>query len=74
MASIVFRVRLVSGDQIDLTYEDPELSDETQLIEQAVAALAQDSGLLRCRHGGRLNVLYGRGVATLEVAPRGAVL
>jgi hypothetical protein len=74
MASIVLRVRLVSGDQIDLTYEDPELGDEAQLIEQAVAALAQDSGLLRCRHGKRLNVLYGRGVATLEVAPRGAVL
>jgi hypothetical protein len=74
MASIVLRVRLVSGDQIDLTYEDPELGDEAQLIEQAVAALAQDSGLLRCRHGNRLNVLYGRGVATLEVAPRGAVL
>ena len=74
MASIVLRVRLVGGDQIDLTYEEPEIGDEAQLIEQAVAALAQDSGVLRCRHGNRLNVLFGRGVATLEVAPRGAVL
>jgi hypothetical protein len=30
--------------------------------------------VLRCRHGGRLLVLYSRGVATLEAAPRGAVL
>jgi len=29
---------------------------------------------MRRRHGERLVVLYGRGVATLEVAPRGAVL
>jgi hypothetical protein len=25
-------------------------------------------------HGGRLVVLYGRGIATLEVAPRGAIV
>jgi hypothetical protein len=30
--------------------------------------------VLRTRHGGRLMVLYGRGVAAVEVAPRGAVL
>ena len=28
----------------------------------------------RRRHGDRLLILYGRGVAALEVAPRGAVL
>jgi hypothetical protein len=32
------------------------------------------SGVLRCRHGERLVVLYARGVAAVEVAPRGAVL
>ncbi len=31
-------------------------------------------GTLRCQHGDRLIVLYGRGVATVEIAPRGAVL
>jgi hypothetical protein len=43
------------------------------IIEQVIAALAQDSGVLR-KHGDRLVVLYGRGVAAVEVAPRGAVL
>ncbi len=74
MASIVLRVRLVSGDHIDLTYEDPDLADEAAVVDQAVATLAPDSGVLRCRHGDRLTVLYGRGVAALEVSPRGAVL
>jgi len=32
------------------------------------------SGVLRCRHGDRDLVLYARGVAAIEVAPRGAVL
>jgi hypothetical protein len=30
--------------------------------------------VLRCKHGDRLVVLYGRGVAAIEVAPRGAVV
>ena len=36
--------------------------------------IGSDSGALRCRHGDRLVVLYARGVAAVEVAPRGAVL
>jgi hypothetical protein len=43
-------------------------------VERVISTLAEDNGVLRCRHGGRLIVLYGRGVATVEVAPRGAVL
>ena len=46
--------------------------DET--VDRVIATLAEDNGVLRCRHGDRLVVLYGRGIATLEVAPRGAVL
>jgi len=30
--------------------------------------------VLRSVHGGRLMVIYARGVAAIEVAPRGAVL
>jgi len=30
--------------------------------------------VLRSRHGDRLMVLYGRGVAAVEVAPRGAIV
>ena len=42
--------------------------------DHVVTALTEDPGVLRCRHGNRLVVLYARGVAAVEVAPRGAVL
>lgn len=74
MAEIVLRVRLTTGDHLDVTYEDPDAADETDVIEHALVALAASDGVLRCRHGERLMVLYSRGVAALEVAPRGAVL
>jgi hypothetical protein len=73
MTEIVLRVRLIGGEHLDVTYkEDGGTSDE--IVDRAVSALAEDNGLLRCRHGDRLIVLYGRGIATIEVAPRGAVL
>ena len=71
---IVLRVRLVGGDRLDVTYEDAEAVDRDAATEHAIAALARDTGALRTRHGDRLVVLYGRGVAALEVAPRGAVV
>ena len=74
MTEIVLRVRLTGGDHLDVSYEEPDTVDEDQVREHAISALAQDSGVLRTRHGDRLIVLYGRGVAALEVAPRGAVL
>ncbi len=74
MATTVLRVRLIGGDRLDITYDEPDVSDEEQLVEHAISILAQDSGVLRTRHGDRLFVLYGRGVAAIEVAPRGAVL
>jgi hypothetical protein len=74
MATVVLRVRLISGDRMDITYEEPHTSDEDHLVEHVVSTLAEDAGALRCRHGDRLVVLYGRGVVAIEVAPRGAVL
>jgi hypothetical protein len=74
VADIVLRVRLVSGDSIDVSYEEPEARSADEVIEHVVAALADSSGVLRCRHGDRLLVLYARGVSAVEVAPRGAVL
>ncbi|MEU4478023.1 hypothetical protein AB0F68_08175 [Micromonospora sp. NPDC023966] len=74
MATTVLRVRLIGGDRMDLTYDKPDVSDEDELVEHVVSTLAQDSGVLRTKHGNRLVVLYGRGVAAIEVAPRGAVL
>ena len=74
MADIVLRVRLVSGDQIDVLYPAPAETGTEQALEQVVATLADDGGALRVRHGDRLLVLYARGVAAVEVAPRGAVL
>jgi hypothetical protein len=74
MAGIVLRVRLTSGDSMDVTYEEYGASSQDALIDHVVQTLSENSGLLRCRHGDRLLVLYGRGVAAVEVAPRGAVL
>jgi len=73
MAKIVLRVRLVGGDQLDVVYDDTAAATD-DIVEHIISTLAQDGGALRCKHGGRLIVLYGRGVATLEVAPRGAIL
>jgi hypothetical protein len=73
MTEIVMRVRLLGGEHLDVTYEEDGGTPE-EIVDQVISTLAKDTGLLRCRHGGRLIVLYGRGVATLEVAPRGAVL
>jgi hypothetical protein len=73
MAEIVLRVRLIGGEHLDVTYDEAGGAPE-EIVERAISALAEDNGVLRCRHGGRLIVLYGRGVATVEVAPRGAVV
>ncbi|HEY3007874.1 MAG TPA: hypothetical protein VGJ63_07385 [Micromonosporaceae bacterium] len=73
MATVVLRVRLIGGDRMDIAYEEPDV-DKDELIEHVISTLAQDAGVLRSRHGDRLVVLYGRGVAAIEVAPRGAVL
>lgn len=73
MSEIVLRVRLVGGDYLDVTYDETGVDGE-DIVEHIISTLAQDGGALRCKHGERLIVLYGRGVTTLEVAPRGAVL
>ena len=74
MTDIVLRVRLVGGGSMDVTYEDPSAGSEAEVIDRVVTLLADDAGVLRCRHGDRLLVLYARGVGAVEVAPRGAVL
>ena len=73
MAKIVLRVRLIGGDHLDVTY-DKEGTTVDEAVEHVISTLAEDGGVVRCKHGDRLIVLYGRGVATVEVAPRGAVL
>lgn len=74
MADIVLRVRLVGGDHLDVRYEEVGTTHDDQVVEHAITTLSKDSGVLRTSHGDRLVILYGRGVAALEVAPRGAVL
>jgi hypothetical protein len=74
MAKIVLRVRLTGGDQLDVSYTDPDVDDEDALLDHVVRTLAQDAGTIRTRHGDRLMILFGRGVAGFEVSPRGAVL
>jgi hypothetical protein len=73
MTEIVLRVRLISGEHLDVTYEEAGRTPD-EAVDHIISFLADDSGTLRCKHGDRLIVLFGRGVATVEVAPRGAVL
>jgi hypothetical protein len=74
MTKIVLRVRLTTGDHLDVTYEEPHTNDVDEVVEHAISTLADPSGVLRSEHGGRLLAIFGRGVAAVEVAPRGAVL
>lgn len=74
MAKVVLRVRLIAGDRLDVTYEEDGIAEADEVADRAIASLADNSGMIRARHGDRLIVVYGRGVAALEVAPRGAIL
>ena len=74
VAGIVLRVRLIGGDHLDVRYEEPGTAGADEVTGHVIPALANDSGVRRARHGERLVVLFGRGVAATEVAPRGAVL
>lgn len=74
MAAVVLRIRLVSGDVLDVSYDLPEAVDEDEVIDHVVATLAEPGGMLRCAHGARLLIIYARGVSAVEVSPRGAVL
>jgi hypothetical protein len=74
MATVVLRVRLTGGDHMDVTFEGPDSATEDQIIDHVVSMLSNDNGMLRTRHGDRLVLLFGRGVAAIEVAPRGAVV
>jgi hypothetical protein len=74
MTSVVIRVRLISGDRLDITYDEPDTADAIDVAEHAAMALAEPSGMIRATHGDRIVVLYGRGVAAIELQPRGAVL
>jgi hypothetical protein len=74
MTAIVLRIRLVSGDVLDVNYKHPEAITEGEVIDHVVATFADECGVLRCAHGERLLVVYARGVSAVEVSPRGAVL
>jgi hypothetical protein len=71
---VVLRVRFVSGEHSDVVYQDPDARSVAAIVDDVIAVLSDDGGALRCQHGDRLIVLFGRGIAGLELAPRGAVL
>ena len=71
MPSVVLRNRMVSGDRVDVTYEESDAADDSMVIEHLFATLAHD-GALHCTPGDRLMVMIARGVAAVGVAPRGA--
>ena len=54
MEGIVLRVRLISGDSMDVTYEERDAGSEDEVIDHVVSTLAEAFGVLRCRHGDRL--------------------
>ena len=59
---------------MDVTYEGAENNSEAELVEHVVRTLSADDGILRTERGNRLVVLYARGIAAIEVAPRGAII
>lgn len=73
MAEVVLRVRFMDGAHMDVTYDGLD-ADADDVVEHVISTLATETGVLRTKHGGRLVVLYSRGVAAFELTPRGAVL
>jgi hypothetical protein len=55
------RVRFTGGEHIDVTYDEPDTVETDQVIEHVISTLAEDSGLLRSRHGDRLVALLPPG-------------
>jgi len=74
MAKVVLRVRLTGGEHLDVTFDGPDPATDEQIIDHIVSTLSKAEGVLRTQHGDRLVLLFGRGVAAIEVAPRGAVI
>ena len=40
MATIVLRVRLTGGDRMDITYEEPDVANEGELVEHVISTFA----------------------------------
>ncbi len=47
MERIVLRVRLVSGDSMDVTYEHNDGGGEAATVDHVIATLSEPSGMLR---------------------------
>jgi hypothetical protein len=67
MTTIAFRVLMVGGDRVEVRYDGPDHVHSGRVIDHVVSSLAQDDGVIRCQHGEQLIVLFGRGVAAIEV-------
>lgn len=50
MTEIVLRVRLISGEYLDVTYDEAD-GTAGEAVDHIIASLAADNGTLRCRHG-----------------------
>ncbi|HSE09358.1 MAG TPA: hypothetical protein VLB29_11895 [Nocardioidaceae bacterium] len=74
MTAIVLRIRLISGEMLDVKYDHSASAAEGEVVDHVVATLRDPSGVLRCSHGERLLAIYSRGVSAVEFSPRGAVL
>jgi hypothetical protein len=74
MATVVLRVRLIGGDRVDVSFDGPPDINQDRVIDHVVETLSQATGVLRTTHANREVVLFGRGVAAVEIAPRGPVV
>ena len=75
MAEIAPRVRLIGGDHLDVGYEETGTADADEVAEQCdLGRSPRTPACFAPADGDRLVVLFGRGIAAIEVAPRGAVL
>jgi hypothetical protein len=74
VAKVVLRIMLLSGNHLDVVYDEPGTPDPVEVGEHAVGLLGRDDAVLFAAHGGRTVAVFSRGVAAVEVDPRGAVL
>ena len=74
MAKVVLRILLLSGSHLDVVYDEPGTPDAAEVGAHALELLDHEGTVLRAAHGGRVVAVYARGVAAVEVDPRGAVL
>ena len=74
MAKVALRILLLSGKQLDVVYDEPGTPSAADVGAHAAGLLGREDAVLWAEHGDRTVAVFARGVAAVEVDPRGAVL